>query len=217
MIEAVTDDRKRMLVSRWSSLLPGHAGLGLELVRRYADPGRRYHGLDHLAAVLDGVELLSREATEPRPVLLAAWFHDAVYDVRREDNEERSAQLAEQTLSEAGLPPTDVAEIARLVRLTTTHDPAPGDANGAALCDADLAVLAGDERAYSAYVSAVRAEYAHVGDDDFRRGRAAVLEQLLSLPALFRTSFGHARWEAAARRNLSNELGLLRSGGASDE
>ncbi len=212
MIETVTDDRDRMLLSRWSSLLPGHVGLGVDLVRRYADPGRRYHGLDHLAVVLDGVDLLSGEASQLPLVLLAAWFHDAVYDVRRDDNEERSAQLAEQELAAAGLGPADVAEVAWLVRLTASHDPAPGAANGAVLCDADLMVLASDEAGYASYVSAVRAEYAHVSDEDFRRGRAAVLEQKLSLPALFHTSRGHARWEAAARRNLQGELAGLRDG-----
>jgi predicted metal-dependent HD superfamily phosphohydrolase len=97
-----------------------------------------------------------------------------------------------------------------LVRLTTSHDPPDGDANGAVLCDADLVVLARPEREYAAYVAAVRAEYAKVGDDDFRKGRAAVVAGLLRLPALYRTAHGSATWEDAARRNLSRELDELR-------
>lgn len=197
-------------MSRWEPLVPGKPGVGKDLLSRYGDPARHYHGLDHLETVLDGVDLLSAEAAQPRLVLLAAWYHDAVYDVRRDDNEERSARLAQQTLTGTDEDPFAVAEVARLVRLTTTHDPADRDVNGAVLSDADLSVLAGDRAAYEAYVSAVRAEYSHVSDDDFKAGRAAILEELLSSAALYRTRLGHSRWEAAARHNLSHELTRLR-------
>jgi predicted metal-dependent HD superfamily phosphohydrolase len=196
--------------ARWDALVPGHPDIGAELVRCYADPSRKYHNLDHLQTVLETVRALRDEAAEPRLVMLAAWYHDAVYDVGRDDNEERSAALATRTLSAAGLSSSDVAEVARLVRLTTSHDPARGDANGAVLCDADLVVLARPEREYAAYVAAVRAEYAQVGDQDFRSGRAAVLAGLLRLPTLYRTTHGSATWEEAARRNLSRELDGLR-------
>ncbi len=75
-----------------------------------------------------------------------------------------------------------MTEVARLVRLTVTHDPDGGDLNGETLCDADLAVLASDPAAYAAYAAAVREEYGFVPDDAFREGRAAVLRHLLDLP-----------------------------------
>lgn len=114
-------------------------------------------------------------------VRLAAWFHDAVYRPDRTENEERSAALAERALSEARVPEAVVAEVARLVRLTVTHDPADGDRNGEALCDADLAVLAGGPQEYGAYAARVREEYGFVPDGAFREGRSAVLRQLLAL------------------------------------
>jgi predicted metal-dependent HD superfamily phosphohydrolase len=200
------------LLPRW----PGPAPIGGDLLRRYAEPHRRYHTAGHLAAVLDRVDELAAEADDADAVRLAAWFHDAVYDPSRSDNEERSAVLAERMLAETDLPAGTVAEVARLVRLTTTHDPEEGDRNGAVLCDADLAILAADPEQYAAYAAAVREEYAAVPDEAFRAGRAAVLESLLDLPALFRTPSGRERWEAAARHNLRTELMLLgrASGGA---
>ena len=108
----------------------------------------------------------------------------------RADNEERSAALAERALAETDLPDATVAEVARLVRLTTTHDPDEGDRDGAVLCDADLAILAADPERYAAYAAAVREEYAAVPDEAFREGRAAVLRGLLDLPSLFRTAAG---------------------------
>lgn len=193
------------LLPRW----PGPAPIGVGLLRRYGEPHRRYHTAEHLADVLDHVDELAAEAADADAVRLAAWFHDAVYDPTRGDNEERSAVLAERTLADTDLPPETTAEVARLVRLTTTHDPDAGDRNGAVLCDADLAILAADPERYAAYAAAVREEYATVPDEMFREGRAGVLRSLLDLPALFRTATGRERWEAAARHNLRTELMLL--------
>ncbi|MGC5546015.1 hypothetical protein OH733_15480 [Streptomyces griseus] len=179
------------------------------LLARWAEPQRRYHTTAHLTAVLEGVDALAGHADDVHAVRLAAWFHDAVYRPDRSENEERSAALAERALPEAGVPDAVVAEVARLVRLTVTHDPADGDRNGEVLCDADLAVLAGGPRAYGAYAARVREEYGFVPDEAFRAGRAAVLRQLLDLPRLFRTPYGAAEWEARARHNLATELELL--------
>jgi predicted metal-dependent HD superfamily phosphohydrolase len=191
------------------SLVPNDPDAGADLVRRYAAPGRRYHDLLHLATVLDAVDVLSDEAADPRLVRLAAWYHDAVYEVDRDDNEERSAALAERSLSTAGLRQADVAEVSRLVRLTASHAPRGGDANGAVLCDADLAVLAGGADEYAAYLAAVRAEYGRFSDEEFRAGRTAVVQELLRLPALYSTAHGTAAWEDAARANLRAELAAL--------
>ncbi|MER7000609.1 hypothetical protein [Streptomyces sp. NPDC000410] len=179
------------------------------LLARWSEPQRRYHTVDHLAAVLDRIDTLEQYADDPDLVRLAAWFHDAVYLPERSTNEERSARLAERALPEAGLTTKDTNEVARLVRLTTTHAAQDGDSNGMVLCDADLAVLASPPRAYAAYAAAVREEYAFVPDDAFREGRAAVLRQLLGLPRLFRTPYGEREWEAAARANIQAELERL--------
>ncbi|MFG2574667.1 hypothetical protein [Streptomyces sp. NPDC048481] len=181
------------------------------LLARWQEPHRRYHTLTHLTAVLDRVDELAAHADAPDVVRLAAWFHDAVYLPDRSENEERSARLAERALAEAGAPPERTAEVARLVRLTVTHDPADDDPDGQVLCDADLAILAAPPAAYAAYTAAVRAEYHFVPGDAFRTGRADVLRQLLALPRLFRTPYGSRTWEETARYNLRGELELLTS------
>lgn len=179
------------------------------VVAAWSEPHRRYHDLAHLAAVLGLVERLSADAPDPAAVALAAWYHDVVHDPLREDNEQVSADRARAGLR--GLVPEErVEEVARLVLLTAAHDVEPGDANGAALCDADLAVLAAPPAAYAGYASAVRAEYGHLSDEEFAAGRMAVLERLLALPRLYRLPAA-AEWESLARANLTAELTLLRS------
>ncbi|MEX5720129.1 HD domain-containing protein [Geodermatophilus maliterrae] len=180
------------------------------VVAAWGEPHRRYHDLHHLAAVLGLVGQLSAAADDPAAVALAAWYHDVVYDPRRDDNEQVSAERARAGLRGL-LPDARLDEVVRLVLLTAGHDPAPGDANGAVLCDADLAVLAGPPESYAAYASAVRAEFGHLSDEVFTAGRIAVLEHLLALPALYRLPAVAADWEPRARANLTAELGLLRS------
>lgn len=172
------------------------------LLAAYGDPARGYHDLTHLGEVLSRLEELG---CSDDAVLLAAWFHDAVYDGAGDD-EERSARWAERELADD---PALAAEVARLVRLTADHRPERDDLAGALLCDADLAILAAAPERYAAYVAGVRAEYAHVSDADFRAGRRAVLEDLLAKEQLFGSAAARERWEATARENLSAEIAAL--------
>jgi predicted metal-dependent HD superfamily phosphohydrolase len=197
---------KLPLLNRWERIMPGHDALFLDLLDRWGEDHRKYHGRTHLLAVLEALDLLTDPADPPRTVLLAAWFHDAVYRGIAGQDEEESARLAEDRLADAGLPPAEVEEVARLVRLTSDHQPEAGDDDGALLCDADLSVLGGEPEPYARYVAAVREDYAHIGDADFAAGRAAVVRRLLALDPLFHTARARDLWLDAARRNLQGEL-----------
>ena len=188
---------------------PDPAPYAENLLGRWQEPQRHYHTLAHLTAVLDHIDTLERYAADPDVVRLAGWFHDAVYLPERSENEERSARLAERALPEAGVARAKAEEVARLVRLTVTHDPAGDDRDGQVLCDADLAILAASPSAYAAYTAEVREEYHFVPNDAFHRGRSDVLRQLLALPRLFHTPYGREHWEATARYNLAAELEML--------
>ena len=183
---------------------------GRDLLDRYAEPHRAYHDQRHLLEVLTRLELLCDPV--PVEVVCAAFWHDAVYDGAA-DAEARSAALAEASLRALRRPPDLVDEVARLVRLTATHAPAPGDRTGALLCDADLGVLAAPAPRYADYVAGVRAEHASLDDAAFRAGRAAVLRALVGRPRLFSTQAGHRLWEQDARRNVAAELAALSAGG----
>lgn len=179
---------------------PTHAlaAAGQELVARWSEPHRHYHNLDHLRAGLEEVE---------DPVTrLAVWGHDAIYDPRSPANEERSALLLTHLLHRCQAPPEVIAESARLVRLTKGHAVEPGDGRGMVMADADLNVLTRPWPGYLSYVDAVRREYAHVSEEQWRAGRAAVLRGLLDLPAMFHL---HPEREAPARANIHRELAQL--------
>ncbi|MHA7861509.1 DUF4031 domain-containing protein [Tessaracoccus sp. Y36] len=174
-----------------------------ELLARWQQPDRHYHDVRHLAHVLMALGDLG--CTDP-VVILAAWFHDAIYDGVPGQDEEASAQLAEDSL--AGLlSAADVAAVGRLIRMTATHS--PGDEREATLSDADLSILGQIPGRYHVYVRDVRLDYAHVDDEAWRQGRSQVLRHLLAKDPLFHTELARDLWESPARANLADELRSL--------
>jgi predicted metal-dependent HD superfamily phosphohydrolase len=180
-----------------------------EIARLYAGPDRHYHNLDHLAAVLHAVDGLQHLTDHPDAVRFAAWFHDAVYDPRAADNEERSAALAEDRLQQLRLPPETVADVRRLILLTRSHLAGPDDHDGHVLLDADLAVLGAPPADYQRYAGQIRREYAWVPEAEYRAGRGAVLRRFLERPRLYFTDEMHRSREQQARDNLRDEIARL--------
>ena len=190
--------------------LPAAESLRDDLIAAYADASRHYHDVRHLTEVLERLDALATAgvAFDRTSVVLAAWFHDAIYDGER-DAEERSAAWAEDALP--GLVPERiVAEVARLVRMTEQHAPDDDDVDACALSDADLGILAADAARYQEYAQAIREEYAHLSDAEFAAGRAQVLEGLLAKERLFHTTFARNQWELPARANMERELASRR-------
>ncbi|MFT3661777.1 MAG: hypothetical protein QM809_10340 [Gordonia sp. (in: high G+C Gram-positive bacteria)] len=175
-----------------------------ELTRRWDEPHRRHHDLRHLREVLAALDALHVAGLtfSERPTVLAAWFHDAVYQPLSSANEAESADLARRMLHDD----PDRDEVARLVESTLTHDPAADDANGIALSDADLSVLGADAARYDEYAANVRQEYHRVPDPLFRRKRRELLAEFLSREHLFVSLPARALWESAARANLAREI-----------
>jgi predicted metal-dependent HD superfamily phosphohydrolase len=207
----------RTLTTLGLSLNPQSAQVRDRLLAAYAEPQRRYHDQRHLAEVLAAIDRLATpeaSGADLGVVQLAAWFHDAVYDPTAPAgaNEEASARLAEQLLPGLGLDPGSAVRVAALVRGTATHTGAadPADERDAALLDdADLAILASAPDRYADYAAAVREEYAHVPDLDFRAGRREILLGFLDRPRIYRTPAAYDAWESRARTQVSAEVERL--------
>lgn len=188
---------------RWAALLPGHDGIGRELLERWAEPHRHYHSRTHLLGILEAIDRLAPKP--PRSVLLAAWFHDAVYRGVAGQDEADSAALAGSLLDNA-VSGAELQEVQRLIRLTENHRPEADDWAGGLLCDADLAILGSAPETYARYLQAVRTDYAAVSDHDFAIRRAVAVRQLLSLDPLYRLPAAQSLWLAQAQINLNQEL-----------
>ena len=143
----------------------------------------------------------------------AIWFHDAVLDTRRDDNEARSADLARQWL--AGRAPSErIAAVAMMIEATATHAiPRTASASlekeTALFLDMDLSILGASPERFDAYEAAVREEYAWVPEDAWRKGRADVLKRFLERPAIYRIPRFHDAMEKQARANIVRSLEKL--------
>lgn len=171
----------------------------LDLVCRYSDTGRYYHTLEHIRDMLQSLH--ATEFADSPTLHRALWWHDAVYDSTRSDNEERSAELAVQTLAGWKIAPAEIARVESLILLTKRHEVSEGDPIAQTLVDLDLHILASRPEKYDYYAVNVRAEYAWVADDDYARGRSAFLERMLARERIFADP---AR-DTAARSNLKRE------------
>lgn len=176
-----------------------------ELVAAYKAPGRHYHNLAHVEDCLAALSQVDGLAAHEREILTEAiWWHDAVYEPTRSDNEELSAELAERHVR------ADISgEVGRLIRLTKTHDVGADDRLGAILISIDLSILGAEPARYDAYAAAIRQEFIHVSDADYRVGRAAVLRRLAARPAIYPDAGFAARYDQRARDNLARELASL--------
>ena len=197
------------------------AELGESLLQAWEQPHRAYHHSGHLSQILTDLDRLYAHRTQgstPLPLVLAAWFHDAVYEGAPGEDERRSEQLANislEPLVTAGLLSGDELQmVSLLVRATATHKlPESADlpagyepADIQFFLDADMAILAADSARYRRYLRGVRSEYSHFDDEAFRAGRMTFLRLILGRKRIFLSEEGLQLWEEPARANLQAEL-----------
>ena len=182
-----------------------------QLVTAWSAPHRHYHSLRHLQECLQTLERWGKDAPARHEIGVALWFHDAVYDPQRDDNEDKSASWAVTALKEFGVPEDKRRRIGKLIRATMHVSPTvkarAARVDGLDLMlDIDLAILGADRARFEDYERQVRLEYAHVPDEAFARARADFVEVLLGVSPLYRTEIARAELEARARENLLRSL-----------
>jgi predicted metal-dependent HD superfamily phosphohydrolase len=189
---------------------PVPAGLYNQLVAAYSEEQRQYHTLQHLRECLAHLDAAASLALHPAEVELALWFHDAVYDPLRNDNEERSAEWAWRSILAAGCG-EDLAQRVQALVLATKGHSASDDADTRLLLDIDLAILGAAPARFDEYERQIRAEYAHVTEAEYRFGRAEVLAAFLGRPRVYLTAAFHDALEHRARENLGRSLSALQA------
>lgn len=191
----------------WRTVTRGvpRAGLFAELASAYGDASRHYHGTTHLLDCLQQFDRVQHLAEHPHEVEVALWFHDAIYNAKAKDNEERSAAWAVRVLSASGVAIEVITRIEALI-LLTRHQASPTAADEQLLVDIDLSILGAEKTIYDQYSKNIHAEYAWVPMADYCRGRAAVLEQFQTRPFIYSTTWFRDRYEMRARENMQREI-----------
>ena len=190
------------------------------IVLRYNEPQRVYHSLQHIQQLFGQFEQVKHNLHEPHIIALALFYHDVIYEPTCSDNELKSAEYAVESLT-GYLSAEQCQHIYALIMMTASHQIDEIDewsekakekyCDVAYLLDMDLSILGASWSQYKQYAHAVRQEYAHVSDDDYRVGRIAVLKGLLAHPTLYLTDYYYVRLEKQARKNIEHEIMLLRA------
>lgn len=204
------------IMPEWEAQLP--ADLADELRARHAGPQRAYHGWQHIEELLALFGQIEGELHDPRAVLFALLFHDAVHDPRATDNERSSAELL---AARAGglLSPESLARAERMVLATVGHCLPAGlsaaDREDAAhFLDMDLAILGAEPARFAEYEAQIRREYAHIPEDAYRTGRAAMLQRFARREPLYFSEWGRKTFENRAHANIARLVEQLRGDGA---
>jgi predicted metal-dependent HD superfamily phosphohydrolase len=193
----------------WAELgLEARMELHADLRNAYSEPERAYHTLHHIAECLQLLQQTQGLARSSPSIELAIWFHDAIYDPRRGDNEERSALWAKAELRRAGASLALQDRIVSLV-MVTCHNSEPQTQDEELMSDIDLAILGAGSRRFDEYERQVRQEYAHVPTQQFRPGRRKILNEFLAREHIYFTEWFRTRREAQARTNLQRSLTRL--------
>lgn len=181
----------------------------LGLLRAYSAPHRFYHNLEHLEQVLRVIEEMSFLSRNTTALLLAAWFHDFVYDSTNQNNEEKSAAEAEVCLGKLKLPISLIKTVRELILITKKHWPQTGDIDQYILLDADLAIFGTAPVIYQSYLQKVRQEYAWVPIEEYRKKRQEILQIFLDRDRIYFTDYWCDKFEAQARKNIEAEIAYL--------
>ena len=179
-----------------------------ELIARYSEPHRKYHTLRHLDECFEKLDEVRALAEHPAEIELALWFHDAIYNVKRHDNEKKSADWARASAVAAGTPADACNRVHSLI-MATRHKAVPRGTDAEILVDVDLSILGAAPERFDQYERQVREEYAWVPEFVFRRERKAILKEILARSRIFSTTRFRDRYEQQARSNIERSLERL--------
>jgi predicted metal-dependent HD superfamily phosphohydrolase len=176
-----------------------------EIEKCYGNKKRYYHNLSHLENLYAELAACKDQIGQRNVMMLVVFYHDIVYNTLRQDNEEKSAELAGKRLSAINVPPKDIDVCVEMINATKGHYfSANADIN--LFTDADLSILGKNWETYKNYFENIRKEYAIYPDLIYKPGRKKVLQHCLGMKRIFKTEEFYRKYELAARVNLEKEL-----------
>ncbi len=179
-----------------------------EIENNYSDDARAYHTLVHLNHLLYHLNAVELEIRDWDSILFSLFYHDMIYDVLKQDNEERSAGVAKDHLQRLGFPEVKMKHCISVIMATKSHAMST-DKDTNFFTDADLSILGEQEATYNAYTLQIRQEYSNYPDLAYREGRKKVITHFLAMDFIFKTKYFYEKFEKQARSNLARELNSL--------
>lgn len=193
------------LVSQHNSDKGRANDLWLEIFTKYSEPKRHYHNITHLENLIVDLDAVKHLVTDWETVLFAVYYHDIIYKATSSTNEEDSAKISRQRLTEIGFPEQKIKKCNDMIIATKLHL-LSDDSDTNLLIDADLAILGKKPDEYQHYSENVRKEYSIYPDFIYNPGRKKALQHFLEMETIFKTDHFIKKYEKQARINIANEL-----------
>jgi predicted metal-dependent HD superfamily phosphohydrolase len=175
---------------------------------KYSTPGRYYHTIDHITSLLKMSEKYSSRLKNKEVVDLSIFYHDIIYNVLFNNNEDKSAAYAGKQLTALNVPAETVQAVVAFIKATKTHElkEIPLKKDLAYFLDFDISILAAEPAVYHDYITHVRKEYEIYPDDLYKKARNRFLAHCMAKKHIFYTLEFRTEYEEKARQNILNEL-----------
>ncbi|MBN2664218.1 MAG: hypothetical protein JXR68_11260 [Bacteroidales bacterium] len=177
--------------------------LWTEIIAFYNQKNRSYHNFEHINNVISELLLTKEKIIDFDGIIFSAFYHDIIYNVNNNNNEELSAIFAEKSLKKLNIKNSQIEQCKKQILATKTHNSLNQDTNY--LLDADLSILGKDKEIYSEYMKNIRKEYSTFSDEQFNTGRKKVIQNFINKTHIYKTHFFRKKYEKIAIINLKNE------------
>lgn len=212
-----TDDNDiTFLKGQWDSLVSVYTSdktiqdVAFQILKqKYSEKGRFYHNLSHVKTLLTLLESLKDKIQDHNVIRFSIWFHDIIYDTKRNDNEEESARLTSEILGRLQVNTERRKMVRDLILATKDHRGRNLTSDAKLFLDMDLAILGASEEVYNEYSRAIRKEYLWISEPMYRKGRKKVLKSFLERERIYFTDEMKIRYEEQARKNMDSEIRAL--------
>lgn len=176
-----------------------------QIVLNYSEENRHYHTLEHIADCLQEFDEIKHQSVNPHALELAIWYHDIVNDPKVDNNEEKSAEFAQQTIKLMELRDELGQEVYKLI-LATKHKGNNTNIDFQSLTDIDLSIFGQNQEVFDDYENKIRKEYTHMSEDAFTKGRNSVIRYFYNWERIYKTDYFYNKYEIQARKNLEQSL-----------
>lgn len=179
-----------------------------EIAANYSANSRHYHTLKHIENLFIQLSEVKDQIEDWDTILFSMFFHDIVYDVSCDDNEELSADFAKNRLHLISFPANKISKCISQITATKSHLVSnENDTN--IFTDSDLSIFGQNWNIYSEYIRQIRKEYSIYSDEVYNNGRKKVISHFLNMESIYKTEYFITKFEKTAKANLSTELKML--------
>ena len=207
------------LLDKWLALCAGisvkgnsqyHYDFFKRLVYYYKHPGRYYRTLDHIRYCLVKLDEVRELVPNPYIVELAIWFHNAIYKVWADDNEEGSADLAIFFITKLmGLDTLFAMRVGYLVKNSAYFKNSPKihiTRDAEFFLDIDLSWIGDTEDVFDRNNINVKREFDWMDPGELRIKQIVMFDFFLKREPLYLTEYFRDKYEAQARVNIGRAI-----------